>query len=114
LKKHPDALKEVGVSHLCASYQEAIFDALVNGSERAIRRERAIAFACVGGVARNRRLRAKLDDLCRKLGVRLVLTPPEYCTDNAAMVAALAGARPRPEETPAALDVHPNWGLARR
>jgi tRNA A37 threonylcarbamoyltransferase TsaD len=42
-----------------------------------------------GGVAANSALRAALRQACEQAGLRLHLTPVEYCTDNAAMVAAL-------------------------
>jgi N6-L-threonylcarbamoyladenine synthase len=38
-------------------------------------------------VAANGRLRERLTQLAAERGVRLVLAPPEYCTDNAAMAA---------------------------
>jgi N6-L-threonylcarbamoyladenine synthase len=38
-------------------------------------------------VAANQRLRAALEAVAAKQGFRLILPPPELCTDNAAMVA---------------------------
>ena len=40
-----------------------------------------------GGVAANRRLKAALEAIARKQIFRLVVPPPELCTDNAAMIA---------------------------
>ncbi len=40
-----------------------------------------------GGVAANQRLKAALDAVSRAHGFRLVVPPPELCTDNAAMIA---------------------------
>lgn len=40
-----------------------------------------------GGVAANEAIRAVLDRLCAKNGMRLVAPPLELCTDNAAMIA---------------------------
>jgi N6-L-threonylcarbamoyladenine synthase len=45
----------------------------------------------VGGVSLNRRLREKLKLLAQAMGFELLLPSPEYCVDNAAMVAGLAG-----------------------
>ncbi len=40
-----------------------------------------------GGVAANRALRARLEDVAAAAGSRLVAPPPKLCTDNAAMIA---------------------------
>lgn len=112
LKKHPHALENGGLKDVAASYQESIFDGLLAPLERALMREGASAFGCVGGVARNRRLREKLEDLSRTSGARLLLAAPDYCTDNAAMVAALAGSgRGLVRTDPDALDVQPDWAI---
>ena len=41
--------------------------------------------ACGGGVAANRKLRANLTEACAARGIDLVVAPPDWCTDNAAM-----------------------------
>ncbi len=78
---------------LAASYQEAAFDALLDRLERALLETGCQRVACVGGVAKNLRLREKLDDLSTRRSVDLHVAPLAYCTDNAAMIAGLAGAR---------------------
>jgi N6-L-threonylcarbamoyladenine synthase len=90
LKDHPLSGDAQEMADLVASYQEAIVDALVDRTRRALRGERCLAVC--GGVSLNSRLRAKLTDLAGKLGVRLLLAIPAHCADNAAMVAGLAGA----------------------
>jgi N6-L-threonylcarbamoyladenine synthase len=77
---------------VACSYQEAVMDVLVRRTEYALKQGHARTLAAVGGVACNRRLRSGLEEMTRSLGVQLLLTPPEYCTDNAAMVAGLGGA----------------------
>ena len=42
-----------------------------------------------GGVAANRSLRASAARVAQHRRVRFILPPPEFCTDNGAMVAAL-------------------------
>jgi N6-L-threonylcarbamoyladenine synthase len=102
----------VRLSDVAASYQEAVFDGLLTRAGRALEAYPVKAFACVGGVARNKRLRAKLEELARGRGVELMLAKPEYCTDNAAMIAAVAahhaaeGIKPSVE-----LDIDPNLPL---
>ncbi|MFT5121381.1 MAG: N6-L-threonylcarbamoyladenine synthase [Kiritimatiellia bacterium] len=110
LENHPDQLRDGGLADVAASYQEAVMDALVMQLERAMKQVEVRAFACVGGVAKNQYLRQRLDDLSTKTGLPLMLTPMQYCTDNAAMIAAIAGARPH-DPADMALDVKPTWPL---
>jgi N6-L-threonylcarbamoyladenine synthase len=91
VRRHPPAGSEQ-VAALAAAYQEAIVAALVDRCGRALRTFRCAAFAAGGGVALNGRLRARLTDLCAERRVPLLLAPPRYCGDNAAMVAGLASA----------------------
>lgn len=92
LRKHPEH-RETHLADLAASYQEAVMDSLVLRAERALKATRAQTLACVGGVAKNEVLRAKLEAITRRSGAQLRLAPLAYCTDNAAMVAAAAGLR---------------------
>ena len=92
LKNHPEDRAQ-HLADLAASYQEAVMDALVLRTDRALTETGARTLACVGGVAKNTVLRGKLEALAARHRARLLLTPMEYCTDNAAMVAADAGLR---------------------
>jgi N6-L-threonylcarbamoyladenine synthase len=76
------------VADLAASYQEAIVEVLAEKAFTAVRREGVQALAVVGGVSANSRLRAVLKAKAAALGIRLAVPRPEYCTDNAAMIAA--------------------------
>jgi len=80
------------LAHIAASYQEAIVDALVDRVCSVLKRGVVCCFSAVGGVSLNSRLREKLQQLADSTGTRLLLSLPEYCVDNAAMVAGLAGA----------------------
>ena len=97
---------------LAASFQVAVMDALVSRVERALQNGSHRGVACVGGVARNGLLRERMGRAAARAGVPLHLAPPDFCTDNAAMVAGLAGARPWPDErgNPAA-DIAPSLHL---
>ena len=92
LKNHP-ADRENHAADLAAAYQEAVMDSLALRVERALHATGARTLACVGGVAKNAVLRARLETLAARFQARLLLTPMAYCTDNAAMVAAAAGLR---------------------
>jgi len=41
-----------------------------------------------GGVSANRKLREAMEEMTTSAGVRLIVPPPVYCTDNAAMIAS--------------------------
>lgn len=84
---------EARLPDLCASTQEAIVDALYAKISLAVRENRCQALAIVGGVAANSRLRDRLANGWKALGLVRPPILPEmtYCTDNAAMIAG-AGA----------------------
>jgi tRNA N6-adenosine threonylcarbamoyltransferase len=108
-RKHPDA----DVADVAASFQAAIVDVLVHKLVAAAR-ETGIATVVVGGgVAANSSLRARLSDPSATGGLRVVLPAVALCTDNAAMVAAVAAYRLEADgPTPLAAPVVPNLRLA--
>jgi tRNA N6-adenosine threonylcarbamoyltransferase len=71
---------------LAASYEHAIVEALIARVERALAAEEVPRLAIGGGVAANRRLRARAEGL----GAEVHVPPPALCTDNAAMIASAA------------------------
>ncbi len=111
VREHPGIFTDGRLKDVAASYQEAVFDALLLRVHRALQSGKAAAFGCVGGVAKNQRLREKLEKLCGEFGIRLILAPLPYCTDNAAMVAAVAGTGVLPSADLEALDVLPDLGV---
>jgi N6-L-threonylcarbamoyladenine synthase len=76
--------------HLAASYEAAVVEALARKLLRAADLHEAPTLVVAGGVAANTLLRRTLQQECAKLGIRLVIPPPELCTDNAAMIGAAA------------------------
>ena len=74
--------------HLAASYEAAVVEALARKLLRAADLHEAPRLVVAGGVAANALLRRTLQQECAKLGIRLVIPPPELCTDNAAMIGA--------------------------
>ncbi len=88
LRKNP----EPNLADVCASYQEAIVDALVAKTVLAVKRERPKHLVVAGGVAANSRLREKLQRALPP-GTRLLVPSPGFCTDNGAMIAALGAVR---------------------
>jgi N6-L-threonylcarbamoyladenine synthase len=92
-----DKLKREGtleerLPDLCASLQEAIVDALLTKIYLAAKMHGCQSLAVVGGVAANSRLRGRLEKEWQKhFAVPPLFPKMDYCTDNAAMIAA-AGA----------------------
>jgi len=84
VRKHPD----VGTADVCASFQQAVVDVLVEKARRAAREVGAKGLALGGGVAANSQLREVFLDVCSEEGVHGFLPSRAMCTDNAAMVAA--------------------------
>ena len=108
LQKHP-VTGEADVEHLCASYQEAIVDALARRVDRALASHRYKSLALGGGVSLNGRLRAALSDVCARRGVTLLTAEAKYCGDNAAMIAGVASAGGAlPSTDPLAQDIDPS------
>lgn len=115
LKRRPELLGKESLAHLAAAYQDAVFDALLDRVGRALEKADYASLGCVGGVVRNRRLRARLEDTAHRRHLPLRLAMPDYCTDNAAMVAGLAGAPGGPHPVdPAGLEVRPDLRLNAR
>ena len=87
-------LQEQDVADLCAEFQAAAADSVVDRVQRAM----ALAaptlgpdtehhLVVAGGVAANAALRQALAEAARRADFRLHVPPPALCTDNAAMVA---------------------------
>ena len=91
VRKHPDA----ATPDVAASFQEAVVDVLVAMARDAARASGAKGICLAGGVAANSVLRERMLDVCVEDGIRGLLPARSMCTDNAAMVAAVAWHRLR-------------------
>jgi N6-L-threonylcarbamoyladenine synthase len=98
------ALPRARAADLAASFQEAVADVLCAKARRALRETGLSRLALVGGLAANSRLRARMAELAEKEGAEVRFPPLELCTDNAAMIAAVAD-RMRVEGRCASLEV---------
>jgi N6-L-threonylcarbamoyladenine synthase len=81
---------EVPPAEVAASFQEAVVDMLIAPTLRAAIDLDVRHIVLAGGVAANRRLRAKMTEAAAGEGIELHAPPPALCTDNGAMI-ALAG-----------------------
>ena len=85
-------LSDRDVADLCASFQQAVSDVVMDRLRTGLRlfRERVgtpSALVCAGGVAANQAIRKVLHRVAFEVGISLVAPPPALCTDNGAMIA---------------------------
>jgi len=85
-------LSDQDVADLCASFQQAVVDVVMDRLRVGLRmfRDRVgtpNALVCAGGVAANQAIRKVLHRLAFEAGTLLVAPPPALCTDNGAMIA---------------------------
>jgi N6-L-threonylcarbamoyladenine synthase len=78
------------VNDICASFQQAVIDVLVQKTLRAASEVRASVVTLSGGVSCNRQLHEQLRAASEKAGLKFLSAKPELCTDNAAMIAFAA------------------------
>ncbi len=86
LDKHSQELKN-HLGDICASFEEALTDILVNRTIKAAEKSEVKAIGVVGGVSANKRLREKFR---RKSKIPVYFPGKGFSTDNAAMI-AIAG-----------------------
>lgn len=72
---------------IACAFEEAIVDTLIIKSRRAIEQTGFSRLVVVGGVSRNKKLRSRLAQAMKKNETHVFYPRPEFCTDNAAMVA---------------------------
>ena len=85
-------LSDADVADLCASFQQAVGDVVMDRLRTGLRMFRAqvgtpTALVCAGGVAANQAIRKALHRVAFEVGISLVAPPPALCTDNGAMIA---------------------------
>ena len=110
-------LSDQDVADLCASFQQAVVDVVLDRLRAGLRIFRAqygapSALVAAGGVAANQAIRKVLHRLAFEVGSVLVAPPLELCTDNGAMI-AWAGAERLALGMTDTLDVAPRarWPL---
>ncbi len=106
------ALPEQAVADVAASFQESVADVLSAKTVAAAREHGVGTVLLGGGVAANSRVRSLLDERCTAAGLELRVPPISLCTDNGAMVAALAAQVLRDGGAPSAMDLGADPGLA--
>lgn len=108
--------KKKTLRDLCASFEQAVVDVLVEKTVRAVTKYKVKSVLLAGGVAANETLRTELRERLASLPSRPAFFFPSslLCTDNAAMIAGGAIFAARQEDfTPwENVEVRPNWNLA--
>ncbi|HRE83759.1 MAG TPA: tRNA (adenosine(37)-N6)-threonylcarbamoyltransferase complex transferase subunit TsaD [Opitutaceae bacterium] len=97
---------------LCASYQQAVIDALVKKAGAALRAGDYRSLGLSGGVGNNRTLRAELEKVGKHFGLPLLAALPRHTGDNAGMIAFTAWVDPQVQAGPLAdLTIAPSLPL---
>ncbi len=109
----PSFRNDFPIGDFAASFEEAIVDVLATKAIWALERTGAQSLVIAGGVAANHslreRLRSRVADRFGPSGPTVSWPDLSLCTDNAAMVAGLAGRRtPLTDQAAWALDAYPN------
>ena len=99
---------------LARGFESAIVDTLVAKTLRALVQTGRRALVIAGGVGANRRLREGLRVVAAQRGVSVHSPRPEFCTDNAAMIALAGHARlVGGERNGLGLQAYARWPLSR-
>ena len=93
---------------IAASFQRAAIDTLVARTLKAAAHERVGRIVVAGGVGANRLLR---EDLAARFDGRVFYPRPEYCTDNAAMIAIAGALRLAEAARPDKIRARARWAL---
>ena len=114
LEKMPADEVRVRTPDLCASYQQAVVDALARKTRAALEQGSFKSLGLSGGVANNRTLRAALEREAKRVRVASFAAQPQHTGDNAGMIAFAAWAdTPRAVGGPGmALVIEPSVALA--
>ena len=88
----PKSLEAPYINDLCASFQAAAIDSLLDRTARAIKLTKSMkrtpkALVVAGGVAANAYLKERLVNLAKRSDLSLIVPPPKLCTDNGVMIA---------------------------
>jgi N6-L-threonylcarbamoyladenine synthase len=86
-KMSPDE-RAARVADICAGFQAAMVEVLVEKTLRAVKAYKVAGAMVAGGVACNSRLKVHFFKRGAEEGIRVFIPSPAFCTDNAAMVAA--------------------------
>ena len=90
IQKQNAASMPVNIENLAASFQAAVIDVQVSKALQACKQCNVNTFCMGGGVASNPALRQSITRELNAKNIRVIVPDPHSCTDNAAMIAAVA------------------------
>ena len=90
IRDHGIDKDDTRLADFLASFEEAVVRSLVDHLRLAADKVQPRSLVLCGGVARNTRLRTRFQDFARQAGLDAYVPSPKLCTDNAAMIGALA------------------------
>lgn len=111
LEKLSDAEVDEAFPDLCASYQEAVVEALSHKTRQVLRRGSWKSLGLSGGVANNARLQTAFEKLGAGFRIPFLRALPQHTGDNAAMIAFAAYMDPEGCRE-GAVPLDPAWELA--
>ena len=82
--------REIKTANIAASFQQAVFDMLIDNIMRAVSDYEVNSVILAGGVASNGEFRQQLELALEEKSLPLYFPEQKYCTDNAAMIGAAA------------------------
>jgi N6-L-threonylcarbamoyladenine synthase len=101
------------LADLCASFEQAVIDVLVQKTIAAARKYDVDLVTISGGVSCNQELRRQLHEGCKRHTFELKTAEPWLCTDNAVMIAFAASLRLQHGfESNVTEEIDPNLALA--
>ena len=84
---HKEEMNEQTKADVALAFQDAVVATLAIKCRRALEQCGLNRLVVAGGVSANKAIRAKLEEVTRKLGGSVYYPRPEFCTDNGAMIA---------------------------
>lgn len=112
LEKMSTAEIAAAMPDLCASYQQAVVDALTRKTAAALERDAYQSLGLSGGVANNRTLRTSLEQTAIRAQLPFFAAQPVHTGDNAGMIAFAAWIDPTVKPVaPAELRIEPSLAL---
>ena len=106
-------LSDTTKADIARGFEDAVVDTLAIKCQRALDAAGSNTLVIAGGVGANKRLRAKLHEMCKQRGGRACFPRPAVCTDNGAMIAFAGALRLEAGQSEAAaVKVTPRWDMA--